>query len=1248
MTDFTPYIPQDRRAALGRNEGLPDPAHGAALMADVTGFTPLAENLARTLGRRRGSEELTTLLNRVYDTFIAEVECWAGSVVGFAGDAMICWFDAKDDDERMKAEVALRAAACALRLQGAMGAFAAVPLPQGGHVALTIRVAVVAGCARRLLVGDPDIQHLDLLAGRLIDRLGRITALAAAGEVLADAATLNLLGPLARAGALRTIHDADLSAAPLEGLAPPTPPAPALPPSTLAEPIAESWVLPAVRARLRAGAAPLLAELRPTSVVMLQFGGIDYDTDPDAAVRLDAFVRMVQRTLARDEGVLVDVMMADRGGYLYAAFGAPVAHEDDAARALRAALAVRAALPAGLVIRVGVSRGTMRVGPYGSASRRTYGVLGDAANLAHRLMSHAGASELLASAEARAGLEEQFAWEALPAIRVKGKAEPVVVYRLLGAREPAHREFSARLQGREEELARLAAAVEDSTVGRPRLLLIEGEPGIGKSRLAAEAARQARGRGFAVLEGAGRSIEQQTPYRAWRDLLAGFFELRKDDAPPVRRAAVLAHSAALAPELAERLPLLNDLVGSDLPPSDLTRELDAQLRAESVDSLVIDLLRARLQRQPLMLVLEDAHWLDTRSWQMAVTVARALVSAGLPLLVLVTCRPLEADHPALTHMLALLRLPGVARLSLSGLGPEAREALAAAALGVAKLPPEAAALIGTRSGGNPLFVEQLAAALHEAGTIVLSPTPDGAAAVLAGDLAAAQSALPDTLQALLLARVDRLPPEQQLTLKVAAVVGPTFLYKPLCHAYIRQMPVDEASIREQLRALAASDITTLEAPEPELAYSFRHILLHEAAYQTLLYAQRCELHGAVAEWYEQTYGVGADAAPYAALLAHHWGRAGASEREAHYLVVAGEHALRAYALPEARTHFAHALERLRHARATPDHAREAALARQLGRVLWYSGDLGEAQLALRQSVTAAQEAGDLAARAEALCYLGRVQTELGDDESARATLADAHALATIAGDTACELLALRYRGIAALYAGLVEEAGASFERGLALARSVGDQSAEAAILIELGNQAAMDENYALAEAQYRTSLAIFEQTNHRVQQAIILANLGELAARRGAYAAARELGARSLAIDRAVGNRHGVMATLNNLGEVACAQGDLSEAVRCFREVLPLASVAGSALDLLYSLQGIARLQLELGEDARAAELVGLALAHPAASDDLRAQAQRLLDLPNPRAPDDPEQLLAASVAATERWLAGLPLSLARRTQPDG
>src|SRR3954454_6095040 len=350
------------------------------MFADIAGFTKLTETLASELGGHRASEELTAHLNRVFHALIAEVDAYGGSGIYFSGDAITCWFDGDDG---------LHAVAAAFAMQDALAREGRIAT-RASTVSLAMKVAVAAGSARRFLVGDPDVQLLDALAGGVIDRLATAEQHAGQGEVIVDRCALEALGDRIEPASLR--HDpatgedftvlgglrAEVAHAPLDAGGR------ALDPDEV-----RPWLLRPVYERLRAGRGEFLAELRPAIPLFLRFDGIDFERDPGAAAKLDGFVRRAQGVLVEYGGSVLQLTIGDKGAYLYAIFGAPVAHEDDATRAVAAGLDLAALGDGELTVQIGITRGRLRSGTYGHDLRRTYVCLGDAVNLAARLMSKA-------------------------------------------------------------------------------------------------------------------------------------------------------------------------------------------------------------------------------------------------------------------------------------------------------------------------------------------------------------------------------------------------------------------------------------------------------------------------------------------------------------------------------------------------------------------------------------------------------------------------------------------------------------------------------------------------------------------------------------------------------------------------------------------------------------------------------------------------------------------------------------------
>lgn len=1159
------YLPMDRRQALAQHASVPEQSSGVALLADISGFTPRTETLVRTVGPQRGAEEIATLLNQVYGALIHAVDTFGGSVICFSGDAITCWFTPVAADRTPldapfpPTSVVRRATACALAMQHAMEAFAAVPLPGGRRVALSLKVAVSAGQARRLLVGDPAIQQHEVLAGHLLDRVFMLQAQAQAGEVLMDSATAHLLGPHGVMATHAPTEEADVIV--VAGMAEAEAPQPwsALP-EPLADTVCQPWLLPAVAVRLAHTPESLLAELRPVVALMLAFPNGAFDGDDHNGSRLDAFIRWVQRVVTTYEGAVIDLNMAEGSGngYLYAAWGAPSAHDDDAVRAVAAARSLLISPPEGaeyVPLRIGLTRGMVWSGAYGGPTRRTYGVIGDATNLAFRLMRQAPEGTIWCDYAVLRAAERRWRFIPLPPVRVKGKAGLIPVYTPTAPSEQRVLPAASSLVGREAEQAQLAAALDDVVAGKSRVVVLEGEAGIGKSLLVEALAQQIRARGLVGLVGAGQSIERQTPYRAWRDIIGSFFGLDGVTDMAVQRARVETTVRALRPDLLGLLPLLNDMLYLAVPETPQTRALDPAQRGESLTSLLIALLSAWASEQPLIVALEDVHWLDSRSWDVTLRVARALVAAQLPLLLLVTTRSHTGDEATDAACKTLLTLESVEHIQLGVLPDAGLRALVAARLGVAidGMADEVIELIQRRAGGNPFFAGELVDALREQALIRLDTHP--ARYVASPTLVHDEHVLPDTLQGLLLARMDRLAADEQLTLKVAAVVGTTFPYPPLRHVRTSALPTNEAALHQHLEVLVTQEFTSVAAQEPDLAYEFRHILVHEAAYQTLLYAQRRSLHHTVAEWYEggSSAPLTDQRSPALPLLAHHYRYAEDQVRERHYARLAGLQAADQYANREALAYFTRALE------LTPqdDLAERFDLMRE--RMEIHTREENTAALAqeLNQMEPLAEALDDSSARA--YCMVRRAGHALQISDYPETIAAAQHTLALTDMNNMHTIAAAahHYWAIALWRQGRLSDALLQSKDMLQLARTQNNRQNEAEALNIIGVILAHQGDWGAATTYYHDCLHLSREIGDGVCVSIVLRNLGGAAIATCDFSAAHTYLVESLRTARATGVTTAERTIPRDLGQIAQAVGDFDAALAMYQESLLLVQAIG-------------------------------------------------------------------------------------------
>ena len=878
ISQLAAHVPLDRLYALLDAVDLPPEDAGSVLFADLAGFTPLTERLMRVFGARRGAEELTQLLDHVYERLIESVHRHGGSVISFSGDAITCWFPGRDP---------LPAIACGLAMQAAMAPFAAYQLAPDQLVALKLKVAIAGGLVQRFVIGDPAVQLIDILAGSPLGRLAALELLAGSGDVIVDQ---QLVGPLhaslaieewrsADAGVQGAIVTAVRPAAPLDGHAPALPPDL---PAGLAQ-----WVAPGVLARLQDQQQPFLTELRPTIAVFVSFSGVS-DYDLPAQAELDAYIRWVQQILLRYAATLIQVSVGEKGNYLYASFGAPLAHEDDAIRAVRAALELRDSPHAVQTARIGIAEGIARTGVYGSATRRTYGVLGDAVNLAARLMQAAQPGQILANDQVWSTTGDQFQWDLLPQLTVKGKQAPLLVASLRGPVAESVQGSLGMLVGRVAELGTMQARLELARQGSGQVLAITGEAGIGKSRLTREAPLML-GDSSVVLIGATQSYATASPYLGWTPIWRAIFGVAPADPLDANLARVRAALERLAPGRLPLLPLLASVLSLPIPDTDLTRTLEPNVRKERLEALLAASLRAYAAEliasgRCLLLVLEDLHWIDVLSADLLLHLTPLI--ADLPVAVIVTARPTAEAAPLLDALGALAHASAIA---LGELSPDAVSALLSARLqsgGHERL----VAQVQARANGNPFYVEELISYLI---------TDD---APIDERYGWQERDLPTGLHRLVLSRIDRLDERQQRVLKTASVLGGSFPRRWLWESYPALGAADQ--IQADLDALQRSDLLAA-ADDPEWC-RFKHAITREVTYESLGRSARAQLHEQCATYLEHGQPGGEEPLD---LLAYHYEQSRNDAKAVVYLARNAARAMRLFANQAAADQYRRAIQR---------------------------------------------------------------------------------------------------------------------------------------------------------------------------------------------------------------------------------------------------------------------------------------------------------------------------------------------------
>jgi class 3 adenylate cyclase/tetratricopeptide (TPR) repeat protein len=726
------------------------------------------------------------------------------------------------------------------------------------------------------------------------------------------------------------------------------------------------------------------------------------DRDPEEArALLDPVLERMIEAVHRYEGTVNKVL----GDGVMALFGAPLAHEDHALRACYAALRMQKAVHAyaeelrrrqgvPVQIRVGLNSGEVVVGAIGSDFRVEYTAVGLNTHLAARMEQIAQPGTTLITAATLRLVEGLVDVKPLGPVPVKGLTEPMEVFELTGvgpARSRLHAAAArglAPLIGREAERRRVDAILEAAGRGQGAAVALVGEAGVGKSRLARECVHALRRAGWLVLEGAAVSYGQDTPLSPVIEILRAYFALEPGDDAARTREKVTAKVLALDPALATSMPALLallDAAGADAewdaldPPERRQRTLAALRRIGMRESRV----------QPLLLVLEDLHWVDSETHALLNHMLDGVPSARAAMLL--TYRPEFRERWA-GH-------PHCVEITLGPLESPSAQALLDALLGRAPDVEAIKPLLVERTGGNPFFLEESVKSLVEVGVLAGEP---GAYRLARG---LPEVPVPPSIHAVLAARIDRLGPEDKWILQCAAVVGTT-VTQAILEAIV-ELP--EPELRQRLGRLERAGFLHEMSLFPEPEWTFRHGLTCEVAYQGLLHDRRRALHTAVVDAIEardaDQPGLPVERLALHAFHGEQW------ERALRYLRQAGAKAAARSAYREAAAHFRQAQSALEHLPVTRETLEQHVdLALELRNALFIAGELPELFEPLRIARATAEQLGDDVRRGRVAAVLTNSRWAIGEFDGAVEAGVETLAIADKLDDPALRAVANQYLG----------------------------------------------------------------------------------------------------------------------------------------------------------------------------------------------------------------------------------------------
>ena len=857
---------------------------GSLVSADISGFTALSERLAAY--GREGAEELTFLLNQCFGGMIEIIETYGGDVLKFGGDALLVLFEGDDHTARAAAACVEMRTLIERRWSTTLVKRIELGISQGIHSGGFDLHLVDAG-HRELLVVGPGMSAT-------VDCEGA----AARGQIL-------LSHPAAALLADEHLGDSTPDGRVLAA-SPPTSGWDGTVDRSLGsvEPYLPDWLI-------EQASAGIVAEHRTVTVGFVFFGGVDelLESDgPDAVQhRLQALASATEKAASRHGVFWLASDVYAGGGKIILTAGAPRSTGQDEDAAVRTAREL-VETDVGLPLRIGLNRGPVYMGDLGSPRRRTFTVMGDAVNLAARLMQKSTAGQVVASTAVLDLVPTSFELTDLEPFLVKGKSEPIRAA-LVGPQhggdhheEPPESEIP--FVGRTSELERLQVVFDEACEGHGAVVDIVGSPGIGKTRLVERFLEHQPN--VTVLRAKGGLYSRSTPYFAVSTMLRNLVGIDRDTTPSAAGRILATHIADRAPDLEPWMPLLAIAFGAEAPMTLEVERIDPANRATKLREVVIDLLTSTIAT-PLVLKVDDAHRLDEASEEFFSAVARRIFNRPW---LLVSLR--WDDHGSFAERFDRSVTIEVGPLAAADAGELARTAVEASSTF------DADDLDGLLARGvtNPMFLLELVRS------------------GISGDVAT-----PDTIESLVTARIDTLSASDRLLLREAAVLGSVIDTHLLAEA------VDSRELRHPERWASLSGFVS---PAADGTFRFQQGAYREVAYQGLSFRRRRELHARIGRVLERR--AGDDWVSTSELLSLHFHEARDWDRSWRYSVVAGDLAESKYAHGEAAIFYRRALTVPKSHRPAPD--AYASVAESLADALELNGDYvssGEALSTARES-----------------------------------------------------------------------------------------------------------------------------------------------------------------------------------------------------------------------------------------------------------------------------------------------------------
>lgn len=861
--------------------------HSSLLYSDISGFTAMSEKLA-SIGKE-GSEEVNKIINNFFATIIQIINKWDGDIYRFGGDSILSFFPEKSDTLLSS----LRAINAATEIVNFVKRHETTKTKVG-----SFKIKIHSG----LVKGEVYLKDLKtdfFLGGALAHNLIKIIDYAGPGEIVVDGTVRNELKdvrfvparedfwkyktmkkvPAVKPSPVKSLKQ-EISLKKIEDKF-----------EELMKYIPE-WLYK--RIELKPFFDQRDGEHRKVAVVFLHFAGMPYETNPGkASSMINNFYSIVKQTVEKYDGWLNAIDVYKDCARIMAVFGFPKAYEDDEKRAalFTYELLIHPGLE-GMKMKAGVNVGSVFAAPVGSEIRREYAVMGDAVNLAARLADSSDQNTITVSEAIFNKTFSLFEYESLGEKEYKGKKRKIASYKLLQKRQVEKTILtkwlseSEKLVGRNKEIQIIKEKIALVKKSKGQIVGITGEAGIGKSRLTQEIIKELGKEKFPIFKGSCVSYGSAFSYHPWVEILADFFNILPTDSVNVRKTKIRNKAVAVDKKLVEWLPVIGEIMGVSFPETSLTKFLDAKIKKQRVFDISFDFMKYTARSKPVCIIIEDLHWADTASVELVNYIGRNIENK--PFFFVLVYRPIKRKEEFIEKDFST-------ELLLKELSKDDSLELVKNLLNIKDISKDFRELIIEKSQGNPFYIEELVKSLIEQGYII----EEKGTWKFTGDIK--KLALPDTVEAVILSRIDRLDLPERNVLQVASVLGREF-----DEFLIKGIYPETKLLNSSLRNLQHLDLIRQEKGEKQMRYIFKHIMTREVAYDTLAYARKRELHQKTGGYIEDKLKDRRE--EFLGLLSYHFYQGEDYDKSLLYSVEAGERAKKVYANEEAIEFFTRAID----------------------------------------------------------------------------------------------------------------------------------------------------------------------------------------------------------------------------------------------------------------------------------------------------------------------------------------------------